>query len=64
MVDQYFEVNLIENLTSEYSEELEMTAEYELKLESEDINLDVIVNSTMNWTSSPISKVQSQPIIA
>ena len=33
MDDQYFEVNLIENLTSEYSEELEMTAEYELELE-------------------------------
>jgi len=38
--DQTFEVNFIENLTSEHSEELELEADCEIELESEDFNLD------------------------
>ena len=41
--DQMFEVNLNENLTSEHSEEIELETECEFELESEDFNLDQIV---------------------
>ena len=54
MDDQSFEVNSIENLTSEHSEEIKLEAECEFELEYEDFNLDKIVNSAVNWTSSPI----------
>jgi len=40
MNDQTFEVYLIENLTSEHSEKIELEAECEFKLESEDFNLE------------------------
>ena len=53
--DQTFEVNLIENLTSEHREELELEFESEFELESMDFNLDQIVESAVNWASSPIS---------
>jgi len=55
MDDQSFEINLIENLTSEHNEEIELEAECEFELESEDFNLDEIVNSAVNWVSSPIA---------
>jgi len=38
--DQTFKVNLIENWTSEHSEELELEAECKFELESEDFNLN------------------------
>ena len=45
--DQTFEVNYIKNLTSEH-EELEN--EFEL----EDLNLDEIVDSAVEWVSNPV----------
>jgi len=45
--DQTFEVNYTENLTSEH-EELENESELE------DLNLDEIVYSAMDWASNPI----------
>jgi len=55
MEDQSFEVNLIENLTSEHSEEIELEAECDNELGSNDVSLDEIVNSTVEWASSPSS---------
>ena len=43
--DQTFEVNLIENLTSEHREELELETECDFGLESDDFNLDQVVDS-------------------
>ena len=48
MDDQSFEVNLIEGLTSEH-EELEYESDHEFDLESDDFNLDQIVDSTIEW---------------
>ena len=45
---QIFDVNLIENLTSEHRKELELETNYDFKLESKDFNLDQIVESAMN----------------
>jgi len=45
--DQPFEVNLIENVTIEHREEIELEARCDTELESEDFNLDEIVNSTV-----------------
>ena len=53
--DQTFEVNLIENLTSEHKEELELETECDFGLESDDFNLDQVVESAVNWASNPIS---------
>jgi len=53
--DQTFEVNLIENLTSEHGEEFEIETECDFELESDDFNLDQVVKSAVNWTSNPIS---------
>jgi len=53
--DQIFEVNLIKYLTSEHNEEIELLTEYEFELETKDFNLDQIVESAVNWASSPIS---------
>ena len=50
--DQTFEVNSIENLTSEHKESLEIETEEEFDLESQDFNLDQIVNSAVDWASS------------
>jgi len=46
--DQTFEVNLIENLTSEHKEELELEIECDFELESDDFNLDQVVVSVVN----------------
>ena len=43
--DQTFEVNLIENLISEHGEELELKTDCDIELESEDFNLDQVVES-------------------
>ena len=51
--DQTFEVNFIENLTSEHEESIEMETKSEFDLDSEDFNLDQIVDSAMDWASSP-----------
>ena len=48
--DQTFEVNLIQDLTSEHEEELEYEPECEFELESGDFNLDQIVYSVVEWT--------------
>ena len=42
-------MDLIENMTSEHKEELELEVECEFELECEDFNLDEIVNSAVNW---------------
>ena len=42
--DQIFEVNLIENLTSEHREELELETECDFGLESDDFNLDRLLS--------------------
>ena len=51
--DQTFEVNSIKMLTSEYEECIEMETENEFNLEFEDFNLDQIIDSTVDWASSP-----------
>ena len=51
--DQIFEVNSIENLTSKHEESIEMETESGFDLDSEDFNLDQIVDSTVDWASSP-----------
>jgi len=52
MNDQPFEVNLIENVTSKHREEIALEARCDIELESEDFNLDEMVNSTIEWASS------------
>ena len=47
--DQSFEVNLIENLTSKHNEERELEAECDNELGFNDLSLDEIVNSTVEW---------------
>ena len=42
--DQTFEVNIIQGLTSKHQEELEYKSECEFELESDDFNLDQIVD--------------------
>ena len=51
MDDQTFEVNSIKNLTSEHEESIEPESEFDL--ESEDFNLDQVIESAMDWASSP-----------
>jgi len=46
--NQTFEVNLNENLTSEHREELKLETDYDFELESEDFNLDQVVESAVN----------------
>ena len=55
MDDQPFEVNLIKNLTSEHNKEIKLEIECDAELESEDLSLDEIVNSTIECASSPSS---------
>ena len=55
MDDQPFEVNFIENLTSEHNEEIKLEAECDAELESEDLSLDEFFNSTIEWALSPSS---------
>ena len=45
--DQTFKVNLIENLTSEYRKELELEPDCHFELESEDFDVDQIVESAV-----------------
>jgi len=47
-------------LTNEHSEEIKLEAECDVKLESEDLSLDEIVNSIIEWASSP-SSLDSEP---
>jgi len=64
--DQSFELNLIEGLTSEHEEELEYESDHEFDLESEDFNLDQIVDSTVEWATNttPIIPLQEeQPLM-
>ena len=56
--DEIFEVNLIENLTSEHREELELEIDCDFELESVDFNLDQIVESAVNWASNLISPIR------
>jgi len=53
--NQTFEVNLIENLTSEHGEKLELETECDFELEYDDFNLNQAVESAVNWASNPIS---------
>ena len=50
--DQSFEVNLVEGLTSEHEEELEYESEHEFDLESDDFNLNQIVDSAVEWATN------------
>jgi len=43
----------LKNLTSEHEESIEMETKSEFDMESEDFNLDQIINSAVDWTSSP-----------
>ena len=54
MDDQSFEVNLIVNLTSEHNEEIKLKAECDAELEPEDLNLDEIFNSTIEWATTQV----------
>ena len=47
------EVNSIENLTSEHEEIMEIDTESDFDLKSEDFNLDQIIDSAVDWVSSP-----------
>jgi len=49
MDDQSCEVSLIENLTSEHNEDIKLEAECNNGLGSDDLSLDEIVNSTVEW---------------
>ena len=51
--NQTFKVNSIEDLTSEHEESMEIETESEFDLESEDFNLDQIIDSAVDWASSP-----------
>jgi len=46
--DQKFEVKLIENLTSDHREELEIETDCDFGLKSKDFNLDQIFDSVVN----------------
>jgi len=59
-------VDLIEGLTSEHEEELEYESEHEFDLESDDFNLDQIVDSTVEWATNAtpnISLQEGQPLM-
>ena len=61
MDDSPFEVNLIEDLTSEHSEDIKLEPECDAELKSDDFKLDEIVNSTIELASSP-SSLDQEPI--
>jgi len=50
--DESFEVNLIEGLTSEHDKEIEYESDGEFELESDDFNLDQIIESTVEWATN------------
>ena len=63
-LDESFEVNLIEGLTSEHDMEVEYESDEEFELEFDDFNLDRIVESTVEWATNttpilPLHKEQS-----
>ena len=60
--DQSFEVNLIEGLTSEHNKEIEYKSDGEFELESDDFNLDQIIESTVEWATNatPIFPLQEE----
>ena len=65
--DQTFEVNSIENLMSEHEESMEKETEAEFDLESEDFNLDQIIDSAVDWASSqsvPHHRTESSEIVS
>jgi len=47
-------VNLIEGLISEHQEEHEYEPDCEFELESDDCNLDQILDSAVEWATTPI----------
>jgi len=53
MNDQTFEVNSTENFTSKHEESMEIDTESKSDLESEDFNFDQIIDSAIDWASSP-----------
>jgi len=53
--DQSFEVNLIENLTSEHSKKIDLETECDNELGSDGLCLDEIINSTVELVSDPSS---------
>ena len=61
--DQTFEVNSIENLTSEHEESMEIETEVEFDLEAEDFNLDQIVDSAVEVYLIIGLKVQRLPLM-
>ena len=50
--DQSFGVNLIEGLTSEHDKEIEYASDGEFELESDDFNLDQIIESTVECATN------------
>jgi len=50
--DKSFEVNLIEGLTSEHEEEMEYESDNEYDLESDDFNLDQIIEFIVEWATN------------
>ena len=58
--DQTFEGNLIENLTSEHKEELELETDCDFELESNDFNLHQAVESAVNWASTLFHQMWNQ----
>ena len=60
MNDQTFEVNSIENLTSEHEESMEIDTESEFDLESEDFNLDQIIDSAVDWDQAQVYLIPRQ----
>ena len=63
MDDKTFEVNSIENLTSEHEEDKELDTESEFDLESEDFYLDQIIDSAVDSVSKlnvPIPMIEPQ----
>jgi len=55
-------VNLIEGLTSEHEEEIKYESDHEFDLESDDFNLDQIIESTVEWAinATPIIPLQEE----
>jgi len=53
MNDRTFEVNSIENLTSEHEESMEIDMESEFELASENFNLDQIIDSIVDLGIKP-----------
>ena len=53
MNDQTFEVNSSENVTSEHEESMEIDTKSEFNLAFEDFNLNQIIDSVVDWASSP-----------